>query len=84
MIRIQVVGPGCSNCRKLAALCAEVVAENAVEAEIEKVTDYNRFADLGILLTPGLLIDGEVKSSGKMPLKATISHWIMDAATERS
>ena len=84
MIRIQVVGPGCANCQKLAALCAEVVAENAVEAEIEKVTDITRFADLGILLTPGLIIDGEVKSSGKMPLKATISHWIMDAAAGRS
>jgi small redox-active disulfide protein 2 len=84
MIHIQVVGPGCSNCRKLATLCAEVVAENAVEADIEKVTDFARFADLGILLTPGLIIDGEVKSTGKMPLKATISYWIMDAAAGQS
>ena len=61
-----------------------MVAENAVEAEIEKVTDFRRFADLGVMLTPGLIIDGEVKSSGKMPVKATISHWVMDAAAKEA
>jgi small redox-active disulfide protein 2 len=80
MIRIQVVGPGCANCRKLAALCEEVVSENGLEAEVEKVTDIARFVDLGIMITPGLIIDGAVKSSGKMPVKATLTRWIVDAA----
>ena len=80
MIRIQVVGPGCANCQRLAALCKEVVADSDVAAEIEKVTDFTRFADLGIMLTPGLVIDGVVKSAGKIPVKSTLSHWIADAA----
>ena len=83
MIKIQVVGAGCANCRKLEELCRQVVSENAVEAEVEKVTDINRFADLGIMVTPGLLIEGEVKASGKVPQKEQISTWIMNAALAR-
>ncbi|MFO7769312.1 MAG: thioredoxin family protein [bacterium] len=80
MIKIQVVGAGCANCRKLEEVCRQVVAENAVEAEVEKVTDISRFADLGIMVTPGLVIDGEVKASGKVPQKEQISTWVMNAA----
>jgi len=84
MIRIQVVGPGCANCRKLAALCEEVVSENGIEAEVGKVTDITRFIDLGVMITPGLVIDGVVKSAGKMPVKATLTRWIVEAAALES
>ena len=80
MIRIQVVGPGCANCQRLAALCEEVVAENAVAADVEKVTEISRFAELGVMLTPGLVIEGKVMSAGKIPVRATLARWIMDAA----
>lgn len=83
MINIQVVGAGCANCRKLEEICRQVVTENAVEAEVEKVTDISRFADLGIMVTPGLVIDGEVKASGKVPQKEQISRWVMNAAATR-
>jgi small redox-active disulfide protein 2 len=83
MIHIQIVGSGCVNCQRLAELCTEVVAENGIEAEIEKVTDASRFADLGIMMTPGLIIDGEVVSSGRMPVKTTILQWIMNAAARQ-
>jgi len=75
MFKIQVVGSGCPNCQKLEALCREVVSENQMDAEIEKVTDSNRFADLGVLMTPGLLINGKLVSMGKIPVKATIKNW---------
>jgi small redox-active disulfide protein 2 len=76
MLTIKVVGPGCMNCRKLAQLCEEVVAENNIEAEIEKVTDINRFAELGIMMTPGLILNDKVISSGKMPTRATLAEWL--------
>lgn len=79
MVDIKVIGPGCSFCEKLETLCREVVAENGIEARIEKVTDMSKFADYGILLTPGLVINGEVKASGKIPVKPTLAHWIQDA-----
>jgi len=64
---------------KLEALCREVVAENNITAEIKKVTDFNKFADFGIMMTPGLLINNKVVSSGKIPVKSTLTHWILDA-----
>jgi hypothetical protein len=55
-------------------------AENHIEAAIERITDYNRFADFGILLTPGLVVNGKVVlASGKIPTKHTLAHWLMDA-----
>ena len=81
MLKIQVVGSGCPSCQKLEAVCREIVTENQMEAEIEKITDFHQFADLGILLTPGLLINGKVASMGKIPVKATIKSWL-DAANQ--
>lgn len=62
-------------------LCHDVVKDNNIEAEIEKITDVNSFADLGILITPGLLLNNKVVSSGKVPTKWTLENWIKDAAT---
>jgi small redox-active disulfide protein 2 len=76
MIHIQVVGSGCPTCEKLESLCREVVAEKAMEAHIEKVTDIKRFAELGVFLTPGLLINGKLVSSGKLPTKLDIAVWV--------
>jgi len=83
MMNIKVVGPGCMNCEKLALMCEEVVRENNIQAEIEKITDMNKFADLGIMMTPGLLIDNKVVSSGKIPAKSKLEHWIKDLINEK-
>jgi small redox-active disulfide protein 2 len=79
MINIKIVGSGCANCQKLAALCQEVIKEAGTEATLEKVTDMNLFPQLGIFLTPGLIINDEVKSSGKIPTKSTLARWIQQA-----
>ena len=79
MLNIKVVGSGCPNCEKLAKLCNEIITENNIEAEIEKIPDFNQFADLGIMMTPGLLINNKVVSSGKIPAKSTLASWIIDA-----
>jgi small redox-active disulfide protein 2 len=79
MLHIKVVGSGCASCNKLEQLCREIIAENNLNAEIEKVTDINTFADLGILITPGLLINNKVVSSGKIPSKETLTNWIKEA-----
>jgi small redox-active disulfide protein 2 len=79
MVNIKVVGSGCPNCEKLADLCKEIITENNIQAHIEKVTDYQQFADLGIFITPGLLINDQVMSSGKIPTKSTLENWIKNA-----
>ncbi len=76
MINIKVVGSGCANCQKLVSLCREVVNEEHLDAQIEKVTDVNEFADLGIFMTPGLIVNDKVISSGKIPDKSTLKKWL--------
>lgn len=68
-MNIKVLGPGCANCTKLETMVKEVVNELNVEASVEKITDIKEIAKTGVLMTPGLIIDGTVKLSGKLPSK---------------
>ena len=79
MLEITVLGAGCPNCKKLEALCYNVAAENNLDVNIEKITDFKKFADYGIFMTPGLVINGNVVSSGKIPTKSTLTHWMIEA-----
>jgi len=63
-MKIQILGPGCAKCRRLADNAEQAARELACDAEIEKVTDLGRIADAGVMLTPALVVDGQVKVSG--------------------
>ena len=76
MMKIEVLGPGCANCRRLEQLTREAVQAAGVEAEIVKVTDYAEIAAYGIMSTPGLVIDGKVVSYGRVPSAADIAAWL--------
>ncbi len=85
MLDIKILGAGCTNCTNLEKLCHQVVAENNIEANIQKVTDFKEIAAYGIMSTPGLVINGKVVLSGKLPTKSTLTHWLMNAlATEET
>ncbi|MHB9014424.1 MAG: thioredoxin family protein [Ignavibacteriaceae bacterium] len=77
MLDIKILGPSCSNCTNLERLCRETVSENNINATIEKITDYREIMSYGILSTPGLVINGKVVLSGKLPTKSTLAHWMM-------
>jgi small redox-active disulfide protein 2 len=83
MLSIKVLGSGCQSCKNLEKLCAEAVQENGIEAEIEKITDYKEIMKYGIMSTPGLVINGKVVLSGKLPVKSTLVHWLMNALAEQ-
>jgi len=76
--KIEVLGPGCSNCVRLEANAREAVAMAGVEAEIIKVTDYGRIVSYGIMSTPGLVIDGAVVSYGRIPSAGDIAEWLSE------
>jgi small redox-active disulfide protein 2 len=74
--KIEVLGPGCDNCKRLEANAREAVMMAGVEAEIVKVTDYAQIAAHGVLSTPGLVIDGKVVSAGRIPSAGNIAVWL--------
>lgn len=78
MLAIKIVGSGCANCEKLYQLCMNVAAENNLDADVQKVTDTEKFADMGIWMTPGLIVNGKVLTQGKLPTKSTLEHWLKD------
>jgi small redox-active disulfide protein 2 len=73
---IKVLGPGCPKCKETERLVREVVAESSVDAKIEKVTDLMKIAGYGVFGTPAVVVEGEVKSVGKIPKKEEIKTWI--------
>jgi len=75
-MKIEILGTGCPKCKKLNDLTEEAVNELGVSAEIIKVTDINKIIDYGVMVTPTLVIDGEVKVAGKIPSKEEIKKWI--------
>ncbi|MBU1570013.1 MAG: TM0996/MTH895 family glutaredoxin-like protein [Proteobacteria bacterium] len=73
---IKVLGPGCPKCKQTEEIVKQAVAEEGVDADIEKVTDVMKIAGYGVFGTPAVIIDGVVKSVGKIPKKEDIKIWI--------
>ena len=75
---IKVYGTGCARCRNLEQLCYDAVAEMNINADIQKVTEIDAIVKAGIMMTPGLEINGKIVSAGKIPTKETLIHWIQE------
>ena len=67
MKKIQILGTGCPKCKKLFEIARQAVKEAAIEAEVTKVEDINEILGFGVMMTPALVIDGEVKVVGRVP-----------------
>ncbi len=78
MKKIQVLGPGCSKCNRLAEIVKEVADSISIEYEFEKITDITLIMGLGVMMTPGLLIDGIIKSQGIIPDNDKIKEWLTE------
>jgi small redox-active disulfide protein 2 len=62
-----ILGTGCAKCNQLTAATKQAAEESGIEYQLEKVTDFMRFADYGVMFTPALVVDGELKVAGKVP-----------------
>jgi len=75
-MEIKVLGPGCASCEKVEKLVREAVAEAGIAADIEHVGDIMKIVQYGVFGTPAVVIDGKVKSVGKIPKKEEILAWL--------
>ena len=75
-MKIQILGTGCPKCNQLYQNAQQAVAELAIDAELEKVTDLNAIMAFGVMVTPALAIDGQVKATGKVPTAEAIKEMI--------
>jgi small redox-active disulfide protein 2 len=79
---IKILGVGCPRCKKLEQQVRNVVAENNIIADIEKITDVQEMVQYGIMATPGLVINGKVKSSGLTLRDDQILNWLKEESDE--
>ena len=79
MLDIKVAGPGCRNCIELENRVKQALEELQAEATLMKVTDFKEIAALGILMTPGLVVNGKVISQGKLPTVTILRNMITEA-----
>ncbi len=78
-MQIKILGTGCAKCQRLEQLTREVVAELGIEAEIDHVRDMKMIMAYPVMTTPALVINEEVKVSGRMPSKDEIAGWLKPA-----
>lgn len=75
-MEIKVLGPGCPKCHEAEKIVRQALAESGVAANVTKVSDFQEIAMLGVFATPAVVIDGQVKVSGKVPTKKDVLAWI--------
>jgi small redox-active disulfide protein 2 len=77
MKKIEVLGTGCPKCRKLFEMARQTVEELGLDAEVVKIEDIAQIMARGIMMTPGLVVDGAVKSVGKVPSPADLKNMLL-------
>jgi small redox-active disulfide protein 2 len=78
-MQIKILGPGCAKCSQLEKTTKEVVKELGIDANIQEVKDITKILDYPILTTPGLVVNEEVVCSGRVPDKAELTQFIINA-----
>ena len=75
-MKVQILGTGCPKCTQLAENTKVALEELGIDGEIEKVTNINEIMAFGVMMTPGLAVDGEVKVVGKVPSVSEIKEYL--------
>ena len=75
-MEVKILGPGCPKCQQTEKVVKEALKEAGVQANVEKIKDTMEIANYGVFGTPAVVIDGEVKSVGKIPKKEEVLQWL--------
>lgn len=82
MLNIKILGAGCPNCKRLEQETKKAIDNLAIDAEVEKVTDYQRIMTYDVFSTPGLVINEKVVSTGKIPSQSELISFLASALEE--
>jgi small redox-active disulfide protein 2 len=83
-MKIKVLGTGCAKCKLLYAEAQKAVTASGIGAELEKVETLDEIMKYGVMMTPALVIDEQVKASGRIPPTSEIVAWLTTAAAKAS
>ncbi len=75
-MKIEILGSGCPKCKKTKEIVEQAVSELGTDAEVVKVEDMNAAIDYGVMITPAVVVDGEVKIAGKIPTVEKVKEWL--------
>jgi len=75
-MKIEVLGTGCARCNTTEEIVKQAVLDSGIEAEVVKVKDLREIAKYGVMVTPAVVVDGELKSVGKIPDLEEVLEWI--------
>jgi len=78
-VKVQVLGPGCPKCKRLAENAEAAVRELGAQAQVVKVTDIDEIVKAGVIVTPGIAVNGKIKSAGRVPGVEEIKKWIIES-----
>lgn len=76
-MKIEILGMGCANCKKLEENARKAVSESGVDAELVKVEKIEEIMEYGVMSSPAIVIDGQVKASGRIPGVEEIKKWLV-------
>jgi small redox-active disulfide protein 2 len=75
-MEIKVCGPGCAACEKAQKIVEAAIAAKGIDAKVDKITDFQEIAKMGVFSTPAVIIDGTVKCTGRVPKQGEVEGWL--------
>ncbi len=76
MKKVEILGPGCPKCKFVEKRVKETIEELGIDAEVEEIADMGKIVERGVMATPAVVVDGSVKSEGRIPTKEEIKKWL--------
>jgi len=75
-MKIEILGVGCAKCHKLEEMVRDIASKEGIDADISKVEDFKKIITYGVMTTPALVVNGDVKVAGKIPSEDQIKSWL--------
>ncbi|MFO8059671.1 MAG: thioredoxin family protein [Bacillota bacterium] len=75
-MKIEILGPGCPKCAQTEEVIERIIRETGVEAEVQHITDIDSIVDRGVMMTPAVIVDGQIMIEGKIPSERDVRSWL--------